>query len=52
MSERMGFGLLEGERYTEYDDFHKAEVEKVKNARLLLRMLSEIVLSEQKKGIL
>ena len=30
---------LEGERYTEYDEFHKAEVEKVKMLRLLLRML-------------
>ena len=27
---------LEGERYTEYDDFHKAEVEKVKNAPVVI----------------
>ena len=27
---------LEGERYTEYDDFHKAEVEKVKNAPVII----------------
>jgi glutamyl-tRNA synthetase len=27
---------LEGERYTEYDEFHKAEIEKVKNAPVLI----------------
>lgn len=27
---------LEGERYTEYDEFHKAEVEKVKNAAVVI----------------
>lgn len=27
---------LEGERYTEYDEFHKAEVEKVKNAPVVI----------------
>ena len=27
---------LEGERYTEYDEFHKAEVEKVKNAPVII----------------
>ena len=27
---------LEGERYTEYDEFHKADVEKVKNAPVLI----------------
>ena len=43
---------LEGERYSEYDAFKKAEIEKVKTPQLLLTMRLEVVLSVQKNAIL